>query len=274
MKNKLKSDCSKCFGLCCTALYCFKTDGFPRDKKDGVPCINLNDDFTCRVHECLKEKGFKGCLSYDCLGAGQRVSQDTFKGVNWRSDKQNAPKMFSAFLLMKDIYEMMWYLYEASVLQSDPAKKNKIGDMMKSIDNLASSEYEELMKIDIVKIRHSVNKLLLETSIDVRNRYKKGRKSAFKHKKTMAGRPDYIEADLRKFDIKGEDFSGAFMIAANMKNMDLSGVDFLGADMRDADICGADLRYSIYITQAQINSARGSDETKLPDNIHRPSHWR
>ncbi|MDY5912591.1 MAG: hypothetical protein SPJ62_11435 [Inconstantimicrobium porci] len=101
MKDKLKSDCSKCFGLCCVALYCFKSDGFPRDKKDGEPCINLNNDFTCKVHECLKEKGFKGCLSYDCLGAGQRVCQDTFKGVNWRSDKQNAPKMFSAFLKMR-----------------------------------------------------------------------------------------------------------------------------------------------------------------------------
>lgn len=274
MNDKLKSDCSKCFGLCCVALYCFKSDGFPRDKKDGEPCINLNNDFTCKVHECLKEKGFKGCLSYDCLGAGQRVCQDTFKGVNWRSDKQNAPKMFSAFLKMRELYEMMWYLYEASTLQQDDKKKERIKKELENLDALASSEYEELMMINLDEKKHDVNKLLLETSMDVRARYKKGRKSTFKHKKTMAGRPNYIQADLRKSDIKGEDLSGALLIAANMSNMDLSGVDFLGADMRDADICGADLRKSIYITQAQINSARGSEETKLPEYINRPGHWR
>ncbi|MDD6770138.1 pentapeptide repeat-containing protein [Inconstantimicrobium porci] len=273
MKDKLKSDCSKCFGLCCVALYCFKSDGFPRDKKDGEPCINLNNDFTCKVHECLKEKGFKGCLSYDCLGAGQRVCQDTFKGVNWRSDKQNAPKMFSAFLKMRELYEMMWYLYEASTLQQDDKKKEIIKKELEDLDALASSEYEELMRINLDEKKRDVNKLLHETSLEARRRYKKSAPS-LKHKKKLYGRPDYSKADLRKLDIKGEDLSGAFLIVANMKNMDLSGVDFLGADMRDADICNADLRNSIYITQAQINCAKGNDNTKLPEHINRPGHWR
>ena len=39
--NHLKIDCSKCFGLCCVALFFSKCDGFPTDKGAGKPCLNL-----------------------------------------------------------------------------------------------------------------------------------------------------------------------------------------------------------------------------------------
>ena len=38
--NHLKIDCSKCFGLCCVALFFSKCDGFPTDKGAGKPCLN------------------------------------------------------------------------------------------------------------------------------------------------------------------------------------------------------------------------------------------
>lgn len=31
--DTMKSDCSKCSGLCCTALYFSKIDGFPKNKE-------------------------------------------------------------------------------------------------------------------------------------------------------------------------------------------------------------------------------------------------
>lgn len=51
------------------------------------------------------------------------------------------------------------------------------------------------------------------------------------------------------------------------------GADLVGADLRDADLRGANLTYSIFITQLQINSAKGDSETKLPISISRPLNW-
>ncbi|KZR60145.1 hypothetical protein A3781_08090 [Bacillus badius] len=40
-----------------------------------------------------------------------------------------------------------------------------------------------------------------------------------------------------------------------------------------ADLSGADLRGSIFLTQAQINAAKGSLNTKLPPALIHPPHW-
>ena len=79
---------------------------------------------------------------------------------------------------------------------------------------------------------------------------------------------DYFGADLRKINMKGKDLRGACQIAANM-----SGIDLNAADMRDANIKGANLTNSMFLTQAQVNSAKGDSLTKLPVMINRPSHW-
>ena len=71
----LYADCSLCRGLCCRALYFSKLDGFPQDKPCGVSCSYLCSDHTCNIHHELKQKGMKGCLGYDCLGAGQFAVQ-------------------------------------------------------------------------------------------------------------------------------------------------------------------------------------------------------
>ena len=39
----------------------------------GKPCPNLREDFRCRIHEQLAERGFPGCVVFDCFGAGQRL---------------------------------------------------------------------------------------------------------------------------------------------------------------------------------------------------------
>jgi uncharacterized protein YjbI with pentapeptide repeats len=66
---------------------------------------------------------------------------------------------------------------------------------------------------------------------------------------------------------------GACLIAANLRGVDLSWADLIGADLRDADLSGADLSNSIFVTQAQINSAKGDSKTKLPMMIVRPNYW-
>lgn len=75
LKNDLRIDCSKCFGLCCTALYFLASDGFLADKEAGLPCKNVDKGFKCIIHNELRKKGLRGCTSYDCFGAGQKTAQ-------------------------------------------------------------------------------------------------------------------------------------------------------------------------------------------------------
>ena len=50
-------------------------------------------------------------------------------------------------------------------------------------------------------------------------------------------------------------------------------VDLLGADLRDADLRGCDLSTALFLTQPQVNSARGDASTRLPTGLARPGHW-
>lgn len=270
--DNFKADCSKCFGLCCTALYFSANDGFPVDKEAGKPCINLQGDFKCKVHKNLKEKGLKGCIAYECLGAGQKVAQVTFKGQDWRTDQESSTEMFDAFIIMKQLYEMRWYLKEALILQGENKLKEELSSKIKEIENITEGTKDDLSKLDLVPVRMGVNKLLLQTSEFVRKKAG-NKKTPLKGKRTFGGGFDFIGADLRKKDLKGENLSGAYFIAANLRGVDLSFADLIGADLRDADIGGANLSKSIYLTQAQINTAKGDINTKLPKNLERPASW-
>jgi len=57
---------------------------FAIDKPAGEPCPNLTTDFRCGIHTTLRERGFPGCVVYDCFGAGQKVARVTFGGQDWR----------------------------------------------------------------------------------------------------------------------------------------------------------------------------------------------
>lgn len=267
-----QANCSKCFGLCCTALYFSANDGFPVDKEAGKPCINLQGDFKCKVHKNLNKKGLKGCIAYDCLGAGQKVAQVTFKGQDWRTHPETATQMFDIFIIMKQLYEMLWYLNEALLLQGNNKLREEVIFKIKEIENLTEGNKEAFVKLDLVPVKMGVNKLLLQTSEFVRKKAG-NKKSTLKGKRTFGGGFDFIGADLRKKDLKGENLSGAYLIAANLRDVDLSFTDLIGADLRDADLSGANLSKSIYLTQAQINTAKGDMNTKLPQSLIRPESW-
>lgn len=273
--DNFQVDCSRCFGLCCTALYFSANDGFPVDKEAGKPCINLQEDFKCKVHRDLKKKGLKGCIAYDCLGAGQKVSQVTFEGQDWRKNPEAAKQMFDIFIIMKQLYEILWYLNEALLLQGENKLKEELSSKIKEIENLTegNGNREVLIKLDLVTVRMGVNKLLLQTSEFVRKKAG-NKKNPLKGKRTFGGGFDFIGADLRKKDLRGENLSGAYLIAANLRGVDLSFTDLIGADLRDADLSGANLSKSIYLTQAQINTAKGDINTKLPKALVRPEGWK
>ncbi|MBN2878824.1 MAG: pentapeptide repeat-containing protein [Clostridia bacterium] len=263
----LKIDCKNCFGLCCAALYFSESDGFPEDKKAGKPCINLRPDYTCADYKNLKNKGFKGCLGYDCFGAGQKISQVTFNGEDWMQFPENKEKMFSAFLIMRKLHEMMWYLAQAYCLQTNQSIKDEICALLESIEQTTEGDADSLVSLDQETHRNNVNRYLSITSDLVRG------KACEKASEKSIGGADYFGADLRNSNMIGADLRGACLIATNLSGIDLTGADLISADMRDANIKGANLADCLFLTQSQVNSAKGDNSTKLPFIIDRPSHW-
>ncbi|MVT00366.1 hypothetical protein [Devosia marina] len=109
------ADCSKCFGLCCTALSFERSNRFGHDKLAGQPCQYLADDFRCRIHERLEDLGYGGCDAFDCLGAGQRASA-AFATENWRRDTAIARRLHARFSQLLLLQEMRQALVTAANL--------------------------------------------------------------------------------------------------------------------------------------------------------------
>ena len=72
----LRADCGRCAGLCCVALAFDRSALFAEHKPAGAACRYLNAADRCAIHANRAEHGFAGCAGYDCLGAGQLVTQE------------------------------------------------------------------------------------------------------------------------------------------------------------------------------------------------------
>jgi uncharacterized protein YjbI with pentapeptide repeats len=248
-------------------------DGFPIEKDAGQPCCNLQLDFHCCVYKNLQKQGLKGCIIFDCFGAGQKVSQISFSGQDWQKHPEIAKKMFEVFLIMRQLHELLWYQTEALTLQSARPIHSFLSTMRDETERLTNLSPDSLIKLDVVIHRANVNTLLQNTSELVRAEVRREKNSHSGRQKRFGQRAYLIGSDLRKIDLRGANLRGACLIAADLRGTELVGTDFIGADFRDADIRGADLTKSIFVTQAQINAAKGDANTKLPSMINRPTHW-
>lgn len=265
--NYLKPQCEKCFGLCCVALYFFKTDGFPKDKKSGVPCQHLDKNFRCAVHNELKPLGHKGCRTYECFGAGQQISRVTFNGRDWRREPSTAELMFGTFLIIQQLHEICWYLTESLSYPLTAQLNEKVKQALDETKSAVGLPPEALKTYDITAHHAEISSLLKDISTHVRKGMNVNIKPALKVNQ-VKNHADFFGKDLRNRDLRCADLRGACLIAANLENCDLSGADLLGADLRDANLKGTDLANSLFLTPLQINSARISQKTKLPDMIN------
>ncbi|MFC9678607.1 pentapeptide repeat-containing protein [Streptomyces sp. NPDC056948] len=265
-RAELRGDCERCFGLCCVALPFARSADFAVDKDAGTPCRNLQDDHRCGIHARLRQKGFTGCTVYDCFGAGQQVSQITFGGQDWRSGPpENARRMFDVFPVVRQLHELLWYLTEALALPAARPVHAELRKALKKTEELTDGTPEELADLDVAAHRQEINVLLLRTS-ELARAGTQGRK------KNRRG-ADLMGARLKGADLRGANLRGAYLIAADLTGADLRGADLIGADLRDADLTDADLTGAFFLTQPQLNAARGSAGTRLPESVARPGHW-
>lgn len=240
-------DCSKCAGLCCVALYCFKRDGFPEDKDAGVPCRYLMEDFRCQIHDDLRDKGLKGCMAYDCFGAGQWVTDRFGSRGNWKEKPEIAEEMFRTFHIIFQLHQMRWFLLEALALTETKETKNEIRKLILENKSMADLSPEKIRRLDLDTYRCRVNPILKDVIRRKAERFSKG-------------------SDSR-------DFTMAILIGTNFSGRTLGESLFLGSDLRDANLAGTDLSECHFLTQMQINSAKGDSYTKLPKGIKMPEHW-
>src|SRR3982750_1767191 len=105
---ELVPDCARCVGLCCVAPAFQRSADFAIDKPAGRACPNLLVDSRCGIHRELRDRGFPGCVVFDCFGAGQQFTQVPFGGADWRTDATTAAAMFAAFGTMREVQESRW----------------------------------------------------------------------------------------------------------------------------------------------------------------------
>ncbi|MER7547537.1 pentapeptide repeat-containing protein [Spirillospora sp. NPDC127506] len=261
----LKADCGNCFGLCCVALPFAKSADFAIDKDAGEPCRNLLADFRCGVHADLRERGFQGCAVFDCFGAGQKVSQRTFAGRDWREGPEVAGPMFRVFPVMRRLHELLRYLDEALAMPAAGPVRDELRHAYDDVERLTLGGPGELAEVDVPAVREAVNALLLRASELAR--------AGVPGPKPNRRGADLIGARLAGADLRGACLRGAYLIAADLRGADLRSADLIGADLRGADLRGADLTGCLFLTQGQLDSARGDAGTRLPDAVGRPAHW-
>lgn len=238
---------------------------FAISKPAGQPCPNLRPGFGCAIHYRLRQQGFPGCAVYDCFGAGQQVAQVTFGGQDWRASPGIAGQMFAVFPVMRALHELLWYLTQALALATAAPLHPELRRALEQTGRLTALPAEELAALDVATVRQDVNALLVRASELARAR---------------APRRD---ESLRGADLTGKDLSGADLTGANLRGAQLTGADLAGADLRLADVTGADFRGAnltgaglsavLFLTQAQLDAARGDHRCTLPASLTRPAHW-
>jgi pentapeptide repeat protein len=237
----LEADCSRCAALCCVAPAFAKSSDFAIDKAPGRPCPHLGDDFLCTIHERLDDRGFHGCVVFDCFGAGQRITQETFGGRGWHDE----PGMLALLPIVRQLHELMWLLTEA--LQLDEAKRLhvKLREARDETDRLAGGTPAQLEQLDLDAYRRELNPLLQQASLLARGGTpRKDHRGA-----------NLIGRRMRGADLRGASLRGALLIGADLRDADLRRADFTGADLRGADLRGADLTGALFLTKAQLRAA-------------------
>ncbi|MEE6271792.1 pentapeptide repeat-containing protein [Georgenia wangjunii] len=270
-REDLGADCARCVALCCSALGFERSADFAFTKPAGEACVNLRADYRCGIHAELRPRGFKGCTVFDCFGAGQKVTQETFGGQTWVGDPERRRLMFAVFPVVRALHELLWYLDEALARPEATDLAEAAAHAYARLERLTLRPPAEILAVDVDGERGAAAAVLARVSERVRAHHRPptpGRAAA----RVRPG-ADLVGAALRGADLRGANARGALLIAADLRGADLTGADLIGADLRDTDVAGADLAQALFLTQVQVNAARGDGATRIPASLERPSHW-
>lgn len=228
----LTPDCTRCAALCCSLPFTRGRE-FPEDKPDESPCRHLTPELRCGHHDRLWESGWRGCVTFDCFGAGQQVVQVTYAGAHDGDPEQRR----DVFAVMRQLHELRFLLQDPACAASSYAAP--AAELDAALARVADGPAEELAATDPARWRARAGALFSRVAAE------RG----------------------------GSSYRGALLLAADLRRVELRDADLLGADLRDADVRGADLSRTLFLTQPQVTAARGDDATRLPSRVVRPAHW-
>lgn len=182
-------------------------------------------------------------MAFDCLGAGQRVTQRTMAGLDRRRSAEEAGRIYAVFWRMLELHGLLWHV--AHGLERAPeALRPALTELARELEALAEGDEAAILSLDPAPMARRVGEHLSALSLALRPEPRRSRR-ALRPGARLAG------ADLRQADLRG-----ACLIGADLQGADLRGADLRGADLRGADLRGADLRDALFLTPAQLLSAR------------------
>lgn len=143
-EKRLRADCARCAALCCVGLAFDRSEWFAFDKAAGEVCRHLDGGHRCGIHGELAEQGFGGCVSYECWGAGQRVTQEVFGGRSWRDDPSLLRPMTEAFGLMRQVQELALVLTEAGHIELSEQVERRRLELLARVEPTGGWTHETL----------------------------------------------------------------------------------------------------------------------------------
>jgi uncharacterized protein YjbI with pentapeptide repeats len=183
--------------------------------------------------------------------------------------------MFASFAVMRQLHELRWHVDQALTLTEDLPEDlpEGLGDSQlraeltqadHALRGHADSSPAALAALDVDPLWVTVTALLRRASQLIRGAVPPGRERSG---------ADLMGRHLAGVDLRRASLRGAYLIGTNLAGADLRLADLAGADLRGAQLAGADLSSSLFVTQAQLDAARGDAKTKLPPARRRPAHW-
>ena len=206
----------------------------------------------------------RGCIGYDCFGAGPFLTEQIYHGVTWKAQPEKTSEICDGYTLVYRLFQLRFFLYESKKLSSSEPLLPEIYQLLQENDSICRLPVNEMLRYPIDAYHDKVNGILKQSCAELKKHFKA---------------PSNIRKNLLNQNLKGKDLSGAdlnmkLLIGSNFQNCRFTGTTFIGADTRDANFDGADLREAVFLSQGQVNAAKGSRRTKLPKHLQYPATWR
>lgn len=156
----LSPNCESCAALCCVVFAFDKSVSFGIDKAACEVCPNLGESDRCRIFETRRELGFGGCIAYDCHGAGQRVTDEVFKGRHWREDPALKERMGAALSVMRRIHELLLLLRSTRRFALSVEENRKLGELEDALNPEKTWTETTLQTFPVAEVSAQVNAFL------------------------------------------------------------------------------------------------------------------
>lgn len=207
----LVPDCGRCAGLCCHLPFTAGAE-FPEAKPPGVPCRHLAVDHRCTIHSSLLARGWRGCVTFDCFGAGQHVTQVTYAGLPGA-----AADRLTVLGVVRQLHEMRFLLQDPACRSSSYAGQAAALDA--ELAAVALRQAAELAGLDPAPWRARARAVFDGV---VAERHAPSRRSALLLGADLAGADltgvDLLGADLRDADVRGARLAGALFLTQPQVN--------------------------------------------------------